>query len=67
MANQKDRPLNEEFIKHVTQHGVTFYDQQGSAVGHTTDLAVVADYLRATGERHNGPGLSGVRPFPSVK
>jgi hypothetical protein len=62
MTNQNQRPLNEEFIEQVTQHGVTMYDHYGTPVHHTTDLAVVADYLLSTGERHNGFGLSGMRP-----
>lgn len=50
-----------DFIKTVTEHGVTLFDEYGSEVAYTKDLPLVVEALSATGQRHFGPLLGGPR------
>lgn len=50
-----------DFIKTVTERGVTLFDEYGSEVAYTRDLPLVVEALSATGQRHFGPLLGGPR------
>lgn len=53
---------NIDFVEHVTTRGQTIYDGYGTPVHHTTDLELVGEVLEATGDRHFGVHMTGLRP-----
>lgn len=60
-AADTDMQRNIEFVERVKRDGQTIYDAQGTPIFHTHDMELVGEVLAATGDRHYGVHMTGMR------